>query len=71
MALTNFIPEIWSARLLQNLHSPLVYGQPGIVNREYEGEIREAGDTVRINAIGPVTVGTYTRNSDLGTPGKS
>lgn len=68
MALTNFIPEIWSARLLQNLHKSLVYGQPGIVNREYEGEIREAGDTVRINAIGPVTVGTYTRNSDLGTP---
>lgn len=68
MALTNFIPEIWSARLLQNLHKSLVYGQPGIVNRDYEGEIREAGDTVRINAIGPVTVDTYTRNSDLGTP---
>lgn len=68
MALTNFIPEIWSARLLQNLHKALVYGQPGIVNREYEGEIRDAGDTVRINAIGPVTVGTYTRNSDLGAP---
>lgn len=68
MALTNFIPEIWSARLLQNLHKSLVYGQPGIVNRDYEGEIREAGDTVRINAIGPVTVGNYTRNSDLGTP---
>ena len=42
MALTNFIPEIWSARLLQNLHKSLVYGQPGIVNRDYEGEIREA-----------------------------
>ena len=68
MALTNFIPEIWSARLLQNLRKSLVYGQPGIINREYEGEIREAGDTVRINAIGPVTVDTYTRNSDLGTP---
>ena len=68
MALTNFIPEIWSARLLQNLQKSLVYGQPGIVNRDYEGEIREAGDTVRINAIGPITVGNYTRNSDLGTP---
>jgi hypothetical protein len=37
MALTNFIPEIWSARLLQNLHKSMVYGQPGIVNRDYEG----------------------------------
>ena len=68
MALTNFIPEIWSARLLQNLHKALVYGQPGIVNREYEGEIRDAGDTVRINAIGPVTIGTYTRNTNMSAP---
>lgn len=68
MALTNFIPEIWSARLLQNLHKSLVYGQPGIVNRDYEGEIREAGDTVRINAIGPITIVGYTRNSDLAAP---
>ena len=68
MALTNFIPEIWSARLLQNLHKSLVYGQPGIVNRDYEGEIRDVGDTVRINSIGPITISTYSRNSDLGTP---
>lgn len=66
MALDNFIPIVWSARLLANLHKNLVYGQAGVVNRDYEGEISDVGDSVRINAIGPVTVGTYTKNTDMG-----
>lgn len=65
MALDNFIPEIWAARLQQNLHKALVYGQPGIVNRDYEGDINDVGDTVRINAIGAVTIGDYTKNTDM------
>lgn len=68
MALTTFIPEVWSARILQNLHKSLVYGQPGVVNREYEGEVRQAGDTVRINAIGAITVGSYVKNADINDP---
>jgi len=65
MALDNFIPEVWAARLLQNLHKSLVYGQAGVVNRDYEGDIANAGDTVRINSIGAVTIGTYTKNTDI------
>ena len=68
MALENFIPEIWSARVLENLRKSLVYAQAGVVNRDYEGDIREAGDTVHINAIGPVTIGTYTKNADMSAP---
>lgn len=68
MAIDNFIPEVWSARLLMNLRKFLVYGQAGVVNRDYEGEINQAGDTVRINSIGPVTVGTYTKNNNIGDP---
>ena len=68
MALDNFIPEIWSARLLVSLKKALVYGQEGVVNRDYEGEIQQMGDTVRINSIGPITVGTYTKNADIGAP---
>lgn len=65
MALNNFIPTIWSARLLENLQKALVYGQTGVVNRDYEGEIRGVGSSVKINAIGAVTVGTYTKNTDI------
>lgn len=67
MTLNNFIPSIWSARLLSNLDKALVYGQDGIVNRDYEGEISAAGDTVKINSIGRVTVTDYTKNTDHAT----
>lgn len=65
---TSFIPEFWSAEILQALETNLVFGNPGIVNRDYEGEIRDAGDTVRINAVGDVEISTYTRGASLGTP---
>lgn len=68
MPLDNFIPTIWSARLLRNLEKSLVYGQAGVVNRDYDGEIREAGDTVRINTLGPVTVGNYAKNNNMAAP---
>jgi N4-gp56 family major capsid protein len=68
LSVDNFIPEIWSALLLSNLNKALVFGQPGVVNRDYEGEIAAFGDTVRINSIGRVTVRDYTKNSDIVTP---
>ena len=68
MSLNNFIPTIWAARLLMNLHKALVYGQAGIVNKDYEGDISGAGDTVKINAIGPVTIGDYTKNTNISDP---
>jgi len=68
MSLNNFIPQIWSSRLLLQLHKSLVFGQPLVVNRDYEGEIQAAGDTVRITSIGPVTVGNYSKNTTIGNP---
>lgn len=66
MTLENFIPEIWSANLLSNLNEAHVYAD--VVNRDYEGEIKQAGDTVRINSIGRVTIGNYTKNVNIGDP---
>jgi len=66
MSINNFIPQIWSARLLAHLDKNHVYGN--IVNREYEGEISGAGDTVKINQIGDVTIGNYVKNTDIGSP---
>lgn len=66
--LNNFIPTIWSAKLLTALSKALVYGQTGIVNRDYEGEIRQAGDSVKINSIGDVTVREYEKNTDIADP---
>lgn len=66
MAVTTFIPELWSARLLDALEKTHV--AINLVNRDYEGEIRKQGDTVHINAIGSVTVSDYTRNADITSP---
>jgi hypothetical protein len=63
MALTNFIPELWSDRLFVNLRKALVFGS--LCQRDYEGEIRNFGDTVKINEIGPVTVTAYTKAATL------
>ena len=57
MSVTNFIPQIWSARLLANLDKYLVFA--GLTNRSWEGEIRQAGDTVKINKLSSLTVGDY------------
>ena len=68
MSLQTFIPQLWSAQLLTNLQKSLVYGQSTISNRNYEGEISAYGDTVKIHAIGAVTVGDYTKNTDMEKP---
>lgn len=67
-ALTNFIPTVWAAEVLTALETSLVYAQAGVVNRDYEGEISAFGDTVKINGIGNVTIGTYTKNTDMAVP---
>jgi hypothetical protein len=67
MSLT-FIPTVWAARLLTALDKSLVYGQANVCNRDYEGEIREAGNTVKIGSIGDVTIGNYTKDTDITAP---
>ena len=68
MSINNFIPQIWSARVTVHLDNAHVYGQPGVINRDYEGEISEAGDTVYINSIGDPTIFNYTKNTDMPVP---
>jgi hypothetical protein len=68
MAITRFVPEIWSARLLVAWRKRLVYAGPGIVNRDYEGDISEAGDTVRITSISDPTIDDYEPNSTVISP---
>lgn len=68
MAVDHFIPEVWSAQLLTSYKKALVYGKFPVVNRNYEGEIRDAGDTVRITSISRPTIATYTKNSTVINP---
>lgn len=58
MAVTSFIPELWEARLLAHLDKAHV--ATAFVNRDYEGEIKQKGDTVHVNQLGNITVRDYT-----------
>ena len=59
MGLENFNPTIWSAKLLVRLRKAHVFA--GLVNTDHEGEIRNMGDSVKINEIGTVTINDYTK----------
>lgn len=66
MSVATFIPELWSARLLQGLEKSHV--ATNLVNRDYEGQIRNQGDKVNINTLSDVAIKTYTPNSDIASP---
>lgn len=63
MAVSYFQSEIWSAQILSVLLKSLVYG--GVVNRDYEGEIANQGDTVHIPSVADPNIFDYTKDTDL------
>ena len=65
MAITKFVPEVWSATLLSILEKALVYAGAPVVNRNYEGEIAAYGDTVHITSIADPSIVNYTKDTDL------
>lgn len=65
MAITNFVPELWSAAVQMPFDKALVFGQPTVVNRKYEGEIKQMGDTVNVTTISDPTIKTYDKSSDI------
>ncbi len=62
----DFIPEIWSTTLLDTLDNALVLGARA--NRNYQGDIQNVGDTVRIQTPGNLTVNTYSGTVTYQTP---
>ena len=63
MATTNFVPDIWSARILSNLSRLSV--AKAVTNDDYEGDIRKGGDSVKITSFVDPTIGTYTAHADI------
>lgn len=66
MATNYFIPQVWSAKILEALDKELVYA--GLFNTDYEGEIAEAGDTVHIAQVGDVTIKDFKCSTDIAAP---
>ena len=66
MAISAFIPEVWSARFLSSLDAQLVWGST--YSYDHEGEVRD-GNVVKIPQFTKsVTVADYTVNTDIASP---
>jgi hypothetical protein len=59
----NFIPEIWSGKLIENFYDSTVLS--AITNTAYEGEIRNYGDTVNIRTTPELTIRDYSKGMTL------
>lgn len=65
MSVTHFKPTFWSKVLLGSLEKQFVFASPMVCNRDYEGEITNAGDSVNITSIADPTVSDYTPNGTI------
>ncbi|GAA3473891.1 hypothetical protein [Nonomuraea roseola] len=56
---SRFIPEVWTAGVWTEMRDKLVVGSDLVCNRDYEGEIRDAGDSVRIPTVTDPSIEDY------------
>lgn len=58
MGVAQFVPQIWTTKILRTLEDNLVAKK--ICNMDAEGEIKKAGDTVHFNGLADPTITAYT-----------
>lgn len=58
-----FIPEIWSGKLQAKFYDNTVLS--GIANTDWEGEIKDQGDKVKIRTVPNITIRDYTKGLTL------
>lgn len=63
MAINDFLTTVWSQTLYKQLDKEYI----GVKNctREFEGEIKNQGDRVKVCGIQPINVFNYTKNTDF------
>jgi hypothetical protein len=66
VSINNFIPTVWSARLQAQFDKAFIFRN--LVNGNWEGEIRNAGDSVKITTPGNITVNDYSGTVTYETP---
>lgn len=58
-----FIPEIWSAKLIEKFYLASVFA--AISNTNYEGEIKSQGDKVKIRTVPDIVINDYSAGQTL------
>ncbi len=66
MAITNFLPNVWSETLYAELDREYIAVKN--CNRDFEGDIRGRGSAVKICGIGQINVFQYLKDEDMDEP---
>ena len=64
MAYENFIPTVWNEAIQRELEGSYVFVED--CNRQYEGDVKKQGDSVRILGVGKPTIKKLERSSASG-----
>lgn len=62
---SKFIPDVWSGKLQVKYYNATCVSE--ITNNDYEGEIKDTGDTVIIRSVPSITISAYTKGLALST----
>jgi hypothetical protein len=57
------IPSKWAKKMAATYHTALVMNY--IANTDYEGDIRDSGDVVKVRTVPDINVGNYTPGTDM------
>jgi N4-gp56 family major capsid protein len=63
MTLNSAIPQLWSAKIYENLNDIHVYAD--LLTSDFTGELKGHGSSVRIQTVGRVTINSYTKNTGI------
>lgn len=63
MSMQNFIKTVWAANIDESLRKSLVYASTA--NTNYEGDLKNLGDSVRVLQISDPTITAYTRTATI------
>lgn len=66
MSIVNFIPTVWSETLYKQLSKTFI--AVNHCNRDFEGDIKGKGSSVKICGVGGITISDYTKNTDMSAP---
>ncbi len=57
------IPELWIGKFLDKFYKTTVFGS--ICNRDYEGQIRKAGDLIKVRTVPDITIRDGTKGGEV------
>jgi hypothetical protein len=63
MALNNFIQTVWVANIMENLKKAHVFAS--LANTDYQGQLKNLNDKVKVMQVADVTITAFVRNTDL------